>query len=323
MPAAPYLLSGSFAYDTLLRHPSPFQNSILPEAVTRLNVCFDIESVREEFGGAAGNIAYNASILGQSPMLVASVGADVARYAEWMRKNRLNADTLNVVPDQACAHCWITSDVHGNQVSAFSRGALLTRPSVPAATPQIWHLGPEYPINTALLARQAIEEGKDFFFDPGQALPDFLAGMVEHILPLHELLNAATGIFLNDYEAELLISSTGQPMERWLTDAGQFYVRTRGSKGALVRCVLGSGSISTFECGVAPTNAVVEPTGCGDALRAGFLYGYTNEWALEDTLALGAVMGSFAVEAQGGQNHAPSTDAVWQRFADFRRLAAA
>jgi adenosine kinase len=322
MSTVPYLLSGSFAYDTLLRHPAPFQNSILPEAVARLNVCFDIDSVHEEFGGAAGNIAYNASILGQSPMLVGSVGEDLARYVAWLRKNGLNDKTLTFAPNKTCAHCWITTDTAGNQISGFSRGALLTRPLVPKSTPQLWHLGPEYPVNTAYLARQAIEEGKDFFFDPGQALPDFLSGMAEHILPLHEMLSAATGIFVNNYEAELLIASTGQPLERWLTEPGQFYVRTRGSKGVTACYVSGSGSISTFESEVAPTDAVLEPTGCGDAFRAGFLYGHTHGWSVEETLALGAVMGSFAVEAFGGQNHRPGSDKVWQRYSTFRETAA-
>lgn len=320
MSVAPYLLSGSFAYDTLLRHPSPFQNSILPEAVARLNVCFDIDSVQEEFGGAAGNIAYNASILKQSPMLIGSVGEDVFRYVDWMKKNGLSDKTLTFVPDKTCAHCWITTDTAGNQISAFSRGAMLTRPIVPQSTPQLWHLGPEYPVNTAYLARQAIEEGKDFFFDPGQALPDFISGMGEPILPLHELLSAATGIFLNDYEAELLIAGTGEPLERWLTEPGQFYVRTRGGKGVMACYRTRTGSLQTYNSDVAPTDAIVEPTGCGDAFRAGFLYGHTHGWSVEETLALGAVMGSLAIEAFGGQNHRPDLERVWKRYSDFRGI---
>lgn len=323
MTAAPYLLSGSIAYDTLLRHPAPFQNSILPEAVARLNVCFDIDSVKDEFGGAAGNIAYNAALLRQSPMVVGCVGEDAERYFEWMQVNGISIKSLTLVPNNTCAHCWITTDTAGNQISGFSRGALLSRQIVPATTPQLWHLGPEYPVNTAYLARQAIEERKDFFFDPGQALPDFLSGLAEHILPLRELLSAATGIFLNDYEAELLISGTGEPLERWLTEPGQFYVRTRGSKGVIARYVTGSGSVQTFESGVAPTDAIVEPTGCGDAFRAGFLYGHTHGWSVEETLALGAVMGSFAIEAFGGQNHRPGLEKVWQRYSTFRGVGAA
>lgn len=319
MRAAPYLLSGSFAYDTILHHAAPFQNSILPEAVPKLNVCFDIASVQEEFGGTGGNIAYNAALLLQGPVLVGSVGDDVQRYADWLRHLGLSTGTLTLAPNKPCAHAWITSDAQGNQLTAFSRGAMTTQPNVPAETPQLWHLAPEYPVNIAMLARQAIEQGKTFFFDPGQALPDFLAvpSMVDGILPLAELLCAAEGIFLNDYESELLIAATGRPLEHWLTAPGQFFVRTRGSQGVQASVLQANGTITTYSCGVAPAAAIVDPTGCGDALRAGFLFGYTNAWSMAESLALGAVMGSFAIEANGGQNHRPTHEAIWQRFAEF------
>jgi adenosine kinase len=319
MRATPFLLSGSFAYDTILHHAAPFEHSILPEAVAKLNVCFDIASVQEEFGGTGGNIAYNAALLQQSPVLVGSVGDDIQRYADWMVTLGLNVGTLTLAPNKPCAHAWITSDAQGNQLTAFSRGAMTTTPRVPAETPELWHLAPEYPVNMALLARQAIEQNKTFFFDPGQALPDFLAvpSMVDPILPLAELLRAAKGIFFNDYEAKLLIAATGQPLENWLTEPGQFFVRTRGGLGVLASILEPSGAIATYVCGVAPADAIVDPTGCGDAFRAGFLFGRTEGWSMEESLALGAVMGSFAIEAHGGQNHRPTHAAIWQRFADF------
>lgn len=319
MRASPYLLSGSFAYDTILHHASPFENSILPDAVAKLNVCFDIASVQEEFGGTGGNIAYNAALLEQNPVLVGCVGQDIQRYAEWLRHNGLDVGTLTLAPNEACAHAWITSDAQGNQLTAFSRGAMMATPRVPSETPELWHLAPEYPVNIAQLARQAIEQGKTFFFDPGQALPDFLAvpSMVDAILPLVDLLRAAKGIFLNDYEAELLIAATGQPLEAWLTAPGQFFIRTRGSQGVTAQMRHADGSIRTFECGVAPADSIVDPTGCGDAFRAGFLYAYAHDWSMDEALTLGSVMGSFAIEARGGQNHRPSSDALWSRFDDF------
>ena len=316
---APYLLSGSFAYDTILHHAAPFDASILPEAVSKLNVCFDIASVQDEFGGTGGNIAYNAAMLGQRPMLVGSVGDDVQRYADWLRHQGLSTTTLTLAPGKACAHAWITSDAQGNQLTAFSRGAMTTQPILPATTPDLWHLAPDYPVTMATLARKAIEEGKSFFFDPGQALPDFLAvpSMVDDILPLPAVLAAAKGIFINDYEAELLIARTGVPLETWLTAPGQFIVRTLGSQGVRAQLLHANGSIQTFECGVAPASAIVDSTGCGDAFRAGFLYAYTQAWTMHQALTLGSVMGSFAIEANGGQNHRPSSDALWQRFDDF------
>lgn len=316
---APYLLSGSFAYDTILHHAAPFDASILPEAVSKLNVCFDIASVQDEFGGTGGNIAYNAAMLGQRPMLVGSVGDDVQRYADWLRHQGLSTTTLTLAPGKACAHAWITSDAQGNQLTAFSRGAMTTQPILPATTPELWHLAPDYPVTMATLARKAIEEGKSFFFDPGQALPDFLSvpSMVDDILPLPAVLAAAKGIFVNDYEAELLIARTGVPLETWLTAPGQFIVRTLGSQG-VTACVLdSSGAVVRYTCGVAPTDAILDPTGCGDAFRAGFLFGYTAGWPMEASLGLGSVMGSFAIEARGGQNHRPALDAIWARFTVF------
>lgn len=319
MRAAPYLLSGSFAYDTILHHAAPFHASILPDAIPKLNVCFDIASVQEEFGGTGGNIAYNAALLEQRPMLIGSVGDDFGRYADWMRHLNLDISTLTRAPNKACAHAWITSDATSNQLTAFSRGAMMTTSTVPASTPDLWHVAPDYPVTMALHARRALEEGKAFFFDPGQALPDFLAvpSMVDGLLALPALLQAAKGIFLNDYEADLLIASTGHQLEHWLTEPGQFFVRTRGSQGVLARMLDVDGSIRTFECGVAPARTIVDPTGCGDAFRAGFLYAYTQDWSMAEALTLGSVMGSFAIEAHGGQNHRPSADAIWQRFDDF------
>lgn len=319
MRASPYLLSGSFAYDTVLHHAAPFENSILPGAVSKLNVCFDIESVQEEFGGTGGNIAYNAALLNQSPVLVGAVGEDVQRYADWMRHLGLDTGTLTLAPNKPCAHAWITSDASSNQLTAFSRGAMMATPNVPADTPDLWHLAPEYPVNMATLALQAVEQGISYFFDPGQALPDFLAipSMVDDILPLPAILAAAKGIFVNDYEAELLVARTGLTLDTWLMLPGQFYVRTRGNQGVLACVREDNGALRTFECGVAPAAAIVDPTGCGDAFRAGFLFGYTKGWPMDESLALGSVMGSFAIEARGGQNHRPSHDAIWQRFGAF------
>lgn len=319
MRPAPYLLSGSFAYDTILHHAAPFEHSILPDAIPKLNVCFDIESVQTEFGGTGGNIAFNASLLAQAPMLVGSVGDDIQRYADWLRHLNLNVATLTLVPGQTCAHAWITSDGVGNQLTAFSRGAMMSAPRIPARTPELWHLAPEYPVNMAQLARQAIAQNKAFFFDPGQALPDFLAkpSMVDAILPLPDLLRAAKGIFLNDYESELLTNATFENLDAWLTEPGQFFVRTRGSRGVEASIMESDGTIVSYECGIAPTAKVVDPTGCGDAFRAGFLYGYTQGWSIVASLSFGSVMGSFAIEAHGGQNHRVTLETICQRFEVF------
>jgi adenosine kinase len=196
---------------------------------------------------------------------------------------------------------------------------MATPSQLPAVTPDLWHIAPDYPVSMALHAQRAVEEGKSFFFDPGQALPDFLAvpSMVDDILPLPGMLAAAKGIFVNDYEADLLIARTGHPLETWLMAAGQFYIRTRGSQGVRACVRTYDGELQYFECGVAPARAIIDPTGCGDAFRAGFLFGYTKGWTMPQSLCLGSVMGSFAIEAHGGQNHRPTAAAIWERFAAF------
>lgn len=317
MRAAPtYLLSGSFAYDTIMHHPAPFQNSILPEAVSRLNVCFDIGDVKNEFGGSGGNIAYNASLLGQSPLLVGCLGGDSSAYVTWLEQNALNSETLTRIPSESCCHAWITCDSGGNQITAFSRGVMLQPPQIPTESPDVWHLAPEYPLNTALLARVARMQGKKYFFDPGQALPDFISGMADSVMKLPDLLRGATGIFLNDYEAELLMATTGHPLEHWLEAPGHFVLRTRGSNGVELKVLRAGGFVETISSGVAPAAAILDPTGCGDALRAGFLMGYTTGQDLASCVALGVVMGSFAIEAHGGQKHVPTREAIYARLTE-------
>jgi adenosine kinase len=316
-PSDAYLLSGSFAYDTILRHPRHFQESILPEGLAKLNVAFDITSVEKEFGGTGGNIAYNASLLNQSPRLIGTLGNDAAEYLDWLDSNQLNTDTLTLVGDVGCAHAWITSDAADNQITSFSMGAMRHYPNLPANTPDLWHLAPENPLTTANLAKEAVARNKVFFFDPGQVLPAFLAGAADGIFPLKEILAAAQGIFVNDYEADLLIASLGVPLEHWLVKPSQFILRTRGSKGLRLSVLGADRQVETFELGVAQTTKIVDPTGCGDALRAGFIKGYLANMTLPRCAALGAVMGSFAIECNGGQNHLPSPDDITDRFTTY------
>lgn len=309
---ATYLLLGSYAYDTILLHQGEFHARILPEALSRLNVAFGVNEVNNEFGGCAGNIAYNAALLGDKPLLVGALGSDGQPYIERLRACGLNPDTLTVDAQKATAHAWILTDVQNNQITGFSAGAMHNVPVLPAKTPDIWHIAPAGAEAMATLAKQAHLQGKQFYFDPGQAVPSFVEGQVEHIFPLAELLNAAQGLFVNEYEAELLERCVGRPLAELITRPDQFIVRTKGSKGAEL---LTQGDSQHFP--VAPTRAVVDPTGCGDAFRAGFMHGKTQGWSLSQCVELGAVMGSFAVECTGGQKHNPSYAEIQERLATF------
>jgi adenosine kinase len=302
-----YLLSGSFAYDTILLHEGQFHHKILPESIARLNVAFSIDSTKNEYGGTGGNIAYNAALLRQDPLLIGSLGYDGKKYITHMEFAGLDTATLTINDEEETAHAYILTDSTNNQITGFHAGSMKYMPNMPHETPHIWHLAPENPANTARLAKRAIAEQKQYFFDPGQALPYFIEGVSESIVSLKQIIANARGIFVNEYEAELLSEYLKAPLES-IVKPTSFVIRTLGSKG----CELITHH-EKLHIPVAKTNKIVDPTGCGDAFRAGFLFAYTQNQDLKDCMELGSVMGSFAIEESGGQNHKPSLDTIMER----------
>lgn len=321
-----YLLCGSFAYDTILLHAGRFDAHILPEALARLNVAFDADSVRDEFGGTAGNIAYNAALLHQDttlgtkpvwPVLTGCLGEhDAAPYLARLREAGHDVTALTQVPGERCPHAWILTDEKNNQITAFSPGAMRAGVSLPELRPELWHIAPEAPQTMSAVAAHAIADGATFFFDPGQSLPALLDGAGADLLPLSTILERAHGLFVNDYEAALLEQRTGRTLASWIVAPGQFVVRTLGGDG--VELITKEGSI---RLSVAATARITDPTGCGDAFRAGFIHAYLNGWSLTECARLGSAMGSLAVEMSGGQNHTVYPGLVKQRLATARVLS--
>ncbi len=309
-----YLLSGSFAYDSVLLHRGEFHTKMPRDGEARLNVVFGVDSYKQEYGGTGGNIAYNASLLGDGPLLIGSVGEDADSYLRRLDWHSLDVGTLTRVPDAATAHAWILTDSVNNQIAAFAPGAMRVKPKVPEQTPELWHLAPEDPTTTAWLARRAHAERKTYFFDPGQALPAFIAGDADGTMPLAQLLRHAEGVFLNDNEAAQLSEDLDQPAEEcsWMISETQFLAVTRGAAGVDVYSLAGH-----FHVDIAAPREIVDPTGCGDALRAGFLHGFVRDWPLLRCTQLGVVMSSFAIEASGGQNHKPTREAILDRMLSF------
>ncbi|HDR9106029.1 carbohydrate kinase family protein [Paraburkholderia sp. A2RO-4L] len=304
-----YLLAGSYAYDTVLQHPQAFRQRILPDELDKLNVSFHVESVVEGFGGCAGNIAYNAALLGDAPMLVGNLGYDGERYIERIAHWGLDTTTLGIVKDQPTAHAWMLTDERANQIISFHAGAMKTRVLArPYSSPTLWHIAPEDPVNMVKLAGDARESGSDYLFDPGQALPALLEGAERGVIPLGDVLQGAKGIFVNEYEAELLMR------RRECLSGGGFVVKTRGAAGVVL--YEGGRSIALPP---ATARAVVDPTGCGDAFRAGFLHAYVRKQPLAACVSLGAVMGALAVGSEGGQNHRATQQEIyesWDRYND-------
>jgi adenosine kinase len=309
-----YLLAGSFAYDTVFQHAKAFSVSIKPGSIDKLNTSFQLDSVVEAFGGCAANIGYNAALLGDSPLLVGNVGEeDGDRYLRRIEGWGLDTSDIGMVADQTTAHAWVLTDAKGNQMTSFYPGAMTSSVDVPAVAPALWHIAPEDPVNMVKLALEARARGVEYFFDPGQALPALIQGTAKHVASLEEVFAGAKGIFLNEYECSLV---AGNYPVNILSSPDQFLVRTRGSCGA---DLVTQGD--WIRVRPARPDAVVDPTGCGDAFRAGFLHGYVREKSLVECMSLGSVMGAVAVGSAGGQNHDVVREELYERWTTHLKTA--
>jgi adenosine kinase len=290
-----YLLSGSFAYDTILSIDKKLTEEEFEKELKKLK---DNKLNHALFGGTGGNIAYNSSLLKDSPMLIASLGKlDSDNYLNWLRKNNLKTETLTNHENETCPHIWIVTDKENNQVSNFHMGAMNYHPSVPDKTPDLWHLAPDNPNFTSELASLAVKQRKEYFFDPGQALKYFISKSFKQNY-FNDLIRNAKGIFVNNSEWELLKNHLNLTSPFDLLKKDQFLVKTLGEKGV----ALYLNNKETILSGV-KSKTVVDPTGCGDAFRAGFIHKYVKGSDLISCLELGLKMGAITVSKFGGQNH--------------------
>lgn len=300
------LITGSVAYDTIMVFEGRFGDHILPERVHMLNVSFLTPRLKREFGGCAANIAFNLRALGGEPVVLATVGQDAGEYLD--RFGALGIDTTHVVrlPTHYTAQCFITTDLSDNQITAFHPGAMSEAHCVSAldATPAA--LGIVAPNGKdAMLrhAREFREAGVPFIFDPGQGLPMFDGA------ELRDLVASASAVAVNDYESQLLVQRTGWS-EAEIAARVPALVVTLGGEGSQV-WVEGQPT----RIAACPIASAIDPTGCGDAYRAGLLYGVANGWSWIEAARLGSVMGAIKIESQGAQNHTPDRDTIAARFA--------
>ncbi len=299
------LVCGSIAYDTIMVFNDRFKNHILPEQIHILNVAFLVPDMRREFGGCAGNIAYNLRLLGGEALIMATVGDDADPYRYRLERLGLSQAHVRHVPETFTAQAFITTDVDDNQITAFHPGAMsyshLNRVQ-DAAGVRLGIVAPDGRDGMLGHAEQFAETGIPFIFDPGQGLPMFSG---EELL---RCLNLATYCAVNDYEARMLSEKTGRSIEQ-LAAMVDALVVTRGAEGSLIynagRCV---------EVPCVRADEVVDPTGCGDAYRAGLLYGIANGYDWERCGRLAAVMGSIKIAHRGGQNHNPSRADIAARY---------
>lgn len=295
------------AYDTIMVFHDKFKNHIIPEKVHILNVSFLVPVMRREFGGCAGNIAYNLMLLGEEPCIMATVGHDFEPYAQWLGQNGISGEYIKVLDNCYTGQAYITTDEDGNQLTAFHPGAMNSSHlnSIPTnGNFKIGIVSPDGKEGMQLHAEQFKELNIPFIFDPGQGMPMFDG---------KELLNfidQATWLTLNDYESELMQERTGLSLEA-LAERVEALIITLGGEGSKIytqgRCL---------DIPAAKPRAVLDPTGCGDAYRAGLLYGLANDFDWEATGRIASLMGAIKIEHNGTQNHHFELDEFQQRYRD-------
>ena len=291
------LICGSLAFDTIMVFQDKFKNHILPDKIHSLSVAFYVPEMRREFGGTAGNIAYNLQLLEGKPLMMATVGEDFAPYAKWLNQNNLNTSHVKQIASTFTAQAFITTDIEDNQITAFHPGAMVEshQNSVnDAKDVTLAVIAPDGRDGMFQHARECFDSGIPFLFDPGQGLPMFNG---EELLSFIEM---ATYLAVNDYEAQVLQDKTGLTLEQLASKVSALIV-TLGGQGSHIYA-----DGQRFEIPCVRAETIVDPTGCGDAYRAGLLYGIASGWDWPTCGRLASTMGAIKIASRGGQNHKPT-----------------
>ena len=299
------LICGSIAYDTIMVFRDQFKNHILPDQLHILNVAFLVPDMRREFGGCAGNIAYSLKMLGGEPLIMATVGDDYQPYAYRLDKLQLSQQSIRKIPDTFTAQAFITTDLDDNQITAFHPGAMNHSHQnhvQDAGNIGLGIVAPDGRDGMLQHAREFHAAGIPFVFDPGQGLPMFNG---EELL---EFVRMAEYVTVNDYEGQMLQERTGKKITE-LAKLVKALIVTLGAGGSVIHA---GGQQIEIPC--VKAREVLDPTGCGDAFRAGLLYGIAAglDWPLTGRLA--SLMGAIKIASRGGQNHHFARDEIAQRF---------
>ncbi len=299
------LICGSIAFDTIMSFGDRFSNAILADQLHKINVAFLVPELRKEFGGCAGNIAYNLNLLGGVPRIMATVGQDSQPYLDRLDQLGISRRNIRTFPEAYTAQAFITTDADNNQITAFHPGAMMFSHEnrvADAGPVKLAIVAPDGRDGMLQHASDCAELEIPFIFDPGQGLPMFSGAELIHFIEL------ATYVAVNDYEAELLTQRTGLTLDQ-IAQRVSALVVTRGELGAHI---FTAAERIEIECVAA--DRIVDPTGCGDAFRAGMLFGLSNEMDWATTGRLASLMGSIKIAYQGGQNHAPGKAEIEERF---------
>ena len=295
------LICGSMAFDTIMVFKDQFKNHILPESIHKLSVAFYVPELRKEFGGTAGNIAYNLKLLNEDPVIMATVGNDFSNYFEWLNQNTINTSHIKEIKSLYTAQAYITTDLSDNQITAFHPGAMVESHQNKIKDAKNICLAIIAPDGKEGMMNHAAEckaLNIPFIFDPGQGLPMFNR---EELL---KFIDDATYIAVNDYEATLLSEKTSLSTEE-ISKKVEALIVTLGAKGSMIYAYN-----KTYKIDPVKVEDPIDPTGCGDAYRAGLLYGIAKKWDWQSIGRLASVMGAIKIRSQGGQNHSPTRDDI-------------
>ena len=299
------LICGSLAFDTIMSFGGRFSEALLADQLHKINVAFLVPGIRREFGGCAGNIAYNLKLLNGDPLIMATIGQDSAPYIDRLDKLGISRRCIKLIDSSYTAQAFITTDIDSNQITAFHPGAMAMSHQIKIAEAgevSIAIIAPDGRDGMIEHARDCAAANIPFIFDPGQGLPMFNGEELTHFIEL------ATYVAVNDYEAELLTERTGLSLQQ-IAERVSALIVTRGEQGAEIFT-----SDGRLDVPVVKVTDIVDPTGCGDAFRAGMLFGLTRGMDWMTIGRLSSLMGAIKIASQGGQNHAPSIAQIEDRF---------
>ena len=299
------LICGSLAFDTIMSFGGRFSEALLADQLHKINVAFLVPGIRREFGGCAGNIAYNLKLLNGDPLIMATIGQDSAPYIDRLDKLGISRRCIKLIDSSYTAQAFITTDIDSNQITAFHPGAMAMSHQIKIADAgkvSIAIIAPDGRDGMIEHARDCAAGNIPFIFDPGQGLPMFNGEELTHFIEL------ATYVAVNDYEAELLTERTGLSLQQ-IAERVSALIVTRGEQGAEIFT-----SDGRLDIPVVKVADIVDPTGCGDAFRAGMLFGLTRDMDWMTIGRLSSLMGAIKIASQGGQNHAPTIDQIEDRF---------
>ena len=301
-------ISGSLAYDRIMDFPGKFSDHILPDKIHILNVCFTVNGMIEKFGGTAGNIAYSLGLLNEKPIILATIGKDYRSYFDWLEKNHISSEGIKVINEEFTAGAYITTDKSDNQITGFNPGAM-KYPSgydFSNANPDnaISLIGPGNLTDMMEYAEACRHKKIRYICDPGQSLTAW---------DKHALIEWITGSMLlisNDYELEMIMNITNMDKKGLLKLPGVI-ISTLGEKGSLISTPEGDIRVPS-----AKVDTVVDPTGAGDAYRAGLIKGFAMGKDLETAAKIGTVAAAYALEKYGTQEHSYTYNEFIKRYAD-------